>query len=535
LFPIVSFSQIERWVYRYSGVSGFRHDCANSIIYGSDENLYAAGISWYDATKDDFTVISLTNLGVERWIYTYNGLADNNDEAYFVVYGEDGNIYVAGSCYGTDTTRDFTVISLTSAGTERWVYQYNGSGDGPDYAYAIAYGADGNIYVTGNCWNTNANTDFTVISLTNSGTERWVYQYNGSGDDNDCGRSIVYGADGCIYAGGDSYGIGAYEDFTVISLADSGTERWVYRYNGPGNWADYAFSVVYGSDSNIYATGGSFGSVAFDITVICLTDSGTDQWIYRHPENGFDDCGYAGVYGADSNIYVAGIYGSSIADFMVVSLTDSGTPRWEYVCYTAALIFEQATSIVYGADSNIYAAGQIAPGSITDVNFAVVSLTNSGTERWVYRYDRCGEYDFANSICYGVDGNLYAAGQSIDSITGGDFTVISINPDMGVQEDLIPSHAITYKFLQIHPNPFHNKTVISYFMERDIKNVVLKIYDVTGRLVKSFNHLTNHQLLFNQITWDGTDDFGKKIPTGVYFCRLETDKYTVTKKIVKLR
>jgi len=482
LFPIIGFCQTERWIYRYSGVSGFRHDCANSIIYGSDGNIYAAGYSWHNGTNDDLTVISLANLGVERWIYTYNGLADNNDEAYSVVYGEDGNIYVAGSCYGTDTTRDFTVISLTSAGTERWVYQYNGSGNGPDYAYAIAYGADGNIYVTGNCWNTNANTDFTVISLTNSGTERWVY-----------------------------------------------------RYNGPGNWADYAFSVVYGSDSNIYATGGSFGSVAFDITVICLTDSGTEQWIYRHPENGFDDCGYAGVYGADSNIYVAGIYGSSIADFMVVSLTDSGTPRWEYVCYTPALIFEQATSIVYGADSNIYAAGQIAPGSITDVDFAVVSLTNSGTERWVYRYDRCGEYDFANSICYGVDGNLYAAGQSIDSITGGDFTVISLNPDMGVQEDLIPSHAITYKFLQIHPNPFHNKTVISYFMERDIKNIVLKIYDVTGRLVKSFNHLTNHRLLFNQVTWDGTDDFGKKFPAGVYFCQLETDKYTVTKKIVKLR
>ena len=52
-------------MYRYSGVSEWRIDRANSIAYGSDGNLYAAGRSWYNNTRDDFTVISLTDLGVE--------------------------------------------------------------------------------------------------------------------------------------------------------------------------------------------------------------------------------------------------------------------------------------------------------------------------------------------------------------------------------------------------------------------------------------------------------------------------------------
>jgi len=530
LFPIVIFSQTERWVYRYSGTAGYREDVANFIVYGADENLYAAGISWYDATKDDFTVISLTNLGIERWIYTYNGLADNNDEAYSVVYGEDGNIYVAGSCYGTDTTRDFTVISLTPMGTERWVYQDSGSGI---CARSVIYGADGNIYAVGESFNTDSNTDFFVISLTNAGSERWTYQYNGPGNNTDIGWSIVYGDDGNIYVAGNSQGNGTFVDATVISLTNSGVERWVYRYNGPANFDDYAYDVVYGNDGNIYAIGSS-ADITFDIIVVCLANSGAENWIYRSPIDFIDDHGFAGVYGADSNVYVAGGIGSSIPKFLVVSLTDSGASRWEYVYNDSTMGGgEYATSVIY-AEGNIYSAG-ITSDSTNENNFSVISLTDSGSERWVYQYKVSAYGGEASSVVYGTDGNIYAAGSNRDSTTSNDFTVISLNPDIGVQEDLIKTQAIAHKSLQIDPNPFHNKTVISYFMERDIKNIVLKIYGVTGRLVKSFNHLTNHQLLFNQVTWDGTDDFGKKLPAGVYFVEFEAQNIKDTKKIILLK
>jgi len=140
LCPIIGFCQTERWIYRYSGVvTEWRHDRAKSIAYGPEGNIYAAGDSWYNETGYDFTVISLTDSGTERWKYTYNGLGDRGDGASAVIYGNDSNIYVVGFSTGSDTTHDFTVISLTSGGTERWVYQYNGPGNGSDYAKAVVY------------------------------------------------------------------------------------------------------------------------------------------------------------------------------------------------------------------------------------------------------------------------------------------------------------------------------------------------------------------------------------------------------------
>ena len=109
-------SQTERWVYRYNG-PGYGGDIANSLVYGADGNIYAAGLGWGGGTAHDFTVISLTSTGTERWVYRYNGPGNSYDEAYSLVYGADGNIYIGGTSSGTGY--DFTVVSLTSTGTER--------------------------------------------------------------------------------------------------------------------------------------------------------------------------------------------------------------------------------------------------------------------------------------------------------------------------------------------------------------------------------------------------------------------------------
>jgi hypothetical protein len=533
LIPVCVFSQQERWVYRYSGVANWRNDYANSVVFGVDSNIYAAGCSWHNATEEDLTVISLTNVGAERWVYNYCGPADKHDQAYAIVRGGDDNIYVAGSCYSTDTTRDFTVISLTSAGAERWVYQHNGPGSGPNYAYDVCYGNDSNVYVVGSSWGTSGNTDFTVASVTDSGTERWIYTYNGPGNYNDCARSVVYGSDGNIYAVGESYGGATNDDFTVISLTAAGIERWVYRYNGPGNWADYANSVGCDSDGNVYVTGSTTGFYGFDITIICLDTQGADQWIYRHSENYFDDCGYDGILGGDNNLYVAGIYGSDVPDFIVVSSTDSGGPRWEYIYYTPAFIFEAAMSIVFGDNSYVYAAGQVAPDSGFGTDFAIICLTDSGDEQWVYAYDRCGEADLANSILYGADGNIYAAGLTTDSITGGDFTVISLTGGPGIHENT--QQSAMKHIIQVTPNPFVHYVDIFLSTVFPGTNMGLTIYDVTGHLVKQICPMRNYDSTSVVFRWDGTDNDGRSLPAGVYFVQVNQGDLRETKKVLLLK
>jgi hypothetical protein len=163
------------------------------------------------------------------------------------------------------------VISLTTNGNERWVYRYNGTGDFHDYAFSIDCGIDSNIYVSGSSSDSDNSDDFIVISLTPTGIKRWVFRYNTPANIAAEALSCVYGDDGNIYAAGYSYNLGTGLDFTVISLSEDGIERWVYWYNGTADTTDVAYSLVYGGDGNLYAAGISYGSgTDYDFTVISL-------------------------------------------------------------------------------------------------------------------------------------------------------------------------------------------------------------------------------------------------------------------------
>ncbi|MCK4673281.1 hypothetical protein KAT67_04790, partial [candidate division WOR-3 bacterium] len=80
----------------------------------------------------------------ENWVYRYNGSANDEDVAYSVVCGSDGNIYVAGKSLSMITGMDFTVISFKTTGDTNWIYKYDGPTESEDIAYSIVYGLDGN-------------------------------------------------------------------------------------------------------------------------------------------------------------------------------------------------------------------------------------------------------------------------------------------------------------------------------------------------------------------------------------------------------
>ena len=110
--------------------------------------------------------------------------------------------------------------------TERWVYRYNGSGNGGDCAYCICYGGDGNIYAVGDCTGGDSVLHFTIISLAPDGTERWVYQYPSLS----YGKEICFGGDGNICAVGNTTG-----RILVVSVDGNGNERWHYVYSTPSS------------------------------------------------------------------------------------------------------------------------------------------------------------------------------------------------------------------------------------------------------------------------------------------------------------
>lgn len=438
---VLGYAQTERWVYTYNGPAG-TFDETNSVAYGTDGNIYAGGSSTDTIGGKNFTVISLSSDGTERWVYQYNG-PGNDEDVGAVIYGTDGNLYGVGHTTEIDLDRDLMVLSLTTEGAERWVYQYNGTTNLNDCAMEIIYGADGNLYIAGYSNSDGGfNSNLTVISLTNTGQERWVYIYPGPATFCAMAEDIVYGSDGNLYIAGST---GGTSDFTVISLTADGRERWSYIYNPAGGMDYGACSVIYGPDGNIYAAGESFLYPSCAFTVVSLTPDGTQRWIYTYDVTGIDHaCDIA--YGLDGNLYVAGYtFSGTNNDFTVISLTPNGVERWVYTyngCPGYPNSIDEAYTIVCGLDSNIYAAGFSTQSSATSWDFTVISLTPSGNQRWIYTYNGpANNVDRAVAIAYGSDGNLYAAGDSYISINpyNTDFIVISLEAGQKIEEQKNPS------------------------------------------------------------------------------------------------
>lgn len=108
---------------------------------------------------------------------------------------------------------------------------------------------------------------------------------------------------------------------------------------------------------------------------------------------------------------------------------------------------------------------------------------------------------------------------------------------IGVQEATdVSSILLKGKTLSVLPNPFADVTKIYLnisALSAAGDDVVLKIYDVTGRLIKQFNNVTRDP--FGQITWDGTDDNGQTLAGGVYFCELTAGEQRQIEKIIFIK
>jgi hypothetical protein len=91
-----------------------------------------------------------------------------------------------------------------------------------------------------------------------------------------------------------------------------------------------------------------------------------------------------------------------------------------------------------------------------------------------------------------------------------------------------------YALGQNVPNPFNPSTTIWYDVPAGGGNVSLRIYDVSGRLVRVL--VDGHQAEGSRsVTWDGTGDRGTSLASGVYFYRMTAPGFDETKKMVLLR
>lgn len=103
-------------------------------------------------------------------------------------------------------------------------------------------------------------------------------------------------------------------------------------------------------------------------------------------------------------------------------------------------------------------------------------------------------------------------------------------PPTGVKPIWLDSNSLK----QNYPNPFNPVTTLRYSI-KECGRVTLKVYNVTGQLVATLIDEVKNPSDVRPVTWNGRNDAGRPVASGVYFCRMTAGDFRATKKMVLLR
>jgi hypothetical protein len=102
-----------------------------------------------------------------------------------------------------------------------------------------------------------------------------------------------------------------------------------------------------------------------------------------------------------------------------------------------------------------------------------------------------------------------------------------------VTDDEIAETPLIYNLEQNFPNPFNPATRIDYSIA-ERSHVFIAAYDVAGRRVSVIVDAEQEPARYS-VNWNGTDDAGRTLASGIYFIRYRAGGYTFTRKAVLLR
>jgi hypothetical protein len=151
--------------------------------------------------------------------------------------------------------------------------------------------------------------------------------------------------------------------------------------------------------------------------------------------------------------------------------------------------------------------------------FRAYAATQAWVEHIVYLGNFLGDYYVSFNAISGA-GNMY-----IDWVR--------ITPS-GIAEDKINNVPLITMLNSLKPNPITNGLTHLSFTLAEPSQVALKIYDASGRLVKTLVNDFKTAGVYN-VNWNCRDDYNRKVAEGVYFYTLETPNQNFTKKLVLMK
>jgi uncharacterized delta-60 repeat protein len=300
--------------------------------------------------------------------------------------------------------------------TEAWVRRIDGPIHGNDHAHDVRIDSAGNIILTGWIETATGNEDCHTVKYSPQGDLLWENTYAGSATGTDYGYALTLDPSGNVYVAG--FGNGANPatfDIFVLKYDADGNSVWTQRWTSPiANYSAYAYSIAVDNQGNVFTTGfESDGFTDGEFITLKFNSSGVLQWAtpYNGSTNSID---YANriVVDNDGNSYVTGWSGgaNNLHDMTTIKYDPDGNELWVNRYNGTADDNDYAYWLALDSSGNVYVAGQsVETGSDNDIT--TIKYAPNGDEIWIRHYDGPAHgYDAGQSIAVDVEGNAYVTG-----------------------------------------------------------------------------------------------------------------------------
>ena len=317
-------------------------------------------------------------------------------------------------------------------------------------------------------------------------------------------------------------------DNRVESLAiDDSGNKWIGTTTGGLTLFD-GFSWEVYNTSNSGLPGDRVGSIAIDASgngwigpkmAGLAFFEGTTWTVYDSPNSDMANNYLWSIVIDESGSKWIGTGGSGLVffdgiDWTVYNPSNSGLPHW----WVRSIAIDRNGNKWIGTHSEFFAGNSGALIFFDGTNWEVFDTENSGLP-----------YNDITAISIDRNGNKW-----IGTSGGGVAVYNEGGVTLGIDGGANDLEAVAnFRLHQNYPNPFNPTTTISYDLP-ELSKINLTIYDVTGREI-TILHNQEQPAGHYDVQWNGVDESGHSVSTGVYFARLKAGDYSKTIKMVYLK
>jgi len=155
----------------------------------------------------------------------------------------------------------------------------------------------------------------------------------------------------------------------------------------------------------------------------------------------------------------------------------------------------------------------------------------SGIKAWEFaEFDLAAFTGPANfRFRFGSDGYVTYVGWWIDQV------VLRTETETGARDEiaLLDNRPTEFALSQNHPNPFNPVTTVRYAIPKE-SAVSIRVYNVLGQQVRVLVDEVR-PAGYHEAVWNGADERGREVSSGIYFCRMDAEGYRAVKRMILLK